>query len=180
MIIRYGAGYDNVDISYAKEKGIIVCNTPDYGTDEVSDTALAMIMNIARGISRYDYLSHFYKDTWQENTLPFIKRNCEYKLGVIGAGRIGASLLLKSNALRFDTHFYDPYVARGFEKTIASKRVETIDELLQTCDIISLNCPLTQETKNMVNLSFINKMKKRKFSCKYCKRSYHRGYRYFI
>lgn len=159
-IIRYGAGYDNVDLDYAKEKNIYVCNTPDYGTDEVSDTSIAMIMNIARGISLYDVQSRNYFDTWQENTIKSIKRNSEYKLGVIGVGRIGGSVILKANALKFDTYFYDPTLDYGIEKMINSKRVENLDDLLKNSDIISLNCPLTSTTKDMIDESFLNKMKK--------------------
>lgn len=158
-IVRYGVGYDAIDIDYAKSKNIYVCNTPDYGTEEVSDTAIAMIMNIARGITRYDYQCRNYTDTWQENTIKSIKRNSDYKLGVIGAGRIGGSVILKANALRFNTYFYDPYVPRGHEKMLNSKRVDTLEELLEDCDIISINCPLTAQTKGMINKSFIDKMK---------------------
>lgn len=158
-IVRYGVGYDAIDIDYAKSKNIYVCNTPDYGTEEVSDTAIAMIMNIARGITRYDYRCRSYADTWQENTIKSIKRNSDYKIGVIGAGRIGGSVILKANALRFDTYFYDPYVPRGHEKMLNSKRVDTRKELLEDCDIISINCPLTAQTKGMINKSFIEKMK---------------------
>jgi len=159
-IIRYGVGYDSIDLEYAKTKNIYVCNTPDYGTEEVSDTAIAMIMNIARGISRYDYQCREYSNTWQENILPSIKRNSEYNLGVIGAGRIGGSVLLKAKSLSLNTYFYDPYVPRGHEKMLGSKRLETIEELLEISDIVSINCPLTKETENMINASFISKMKK--------------------
>ena len=158
-IVRYGVGYDQIDIDYCRKKNIVVCNTPDYGTDEVSDTALAMIMNITRGISRYDYFSRSYFDTWQENTIKSIKRNNEIKLGVIGAGRIGGSLILKANALRFQTFFYDPYVVRGHEKMLNSTRLESLKEILNACDIISINCPLNSETKAMVDDEFISLMK---------------------
>lgn len=158
-IVRYGVGYDQIDIDYCRKRNIVVCNTPDYGTDEVSDTALAMIMNITRGISRYDYFSRSYFDTWQENTIKSIKRNNEIKLGVIGAGRIGGSLILKANALRFQTFFYDPYVVRGHEKMLNSIRLESLKEILNACDIISINCPLNSETKAMVDDEFISMMK---------------------
>ena len=158
-IVRYGVGYDAIDLEYAKSKNIYVCNTPDYGTEEVSDTSIAMIMNIARGITRYDYQCRAYRDNWQENTITSIKRNSDYKLGVIGAGRIGGSVILKANALRFQTHFFDPYVVRGHEKMLNATRVETLDELLSTCDIISINCPLSKETNGMIDESFISKMK---------------------
>ncbi|AXX92702.1 lactate dehydrogenase [Malaciobacter molluscorum LMG 25693] len=160
-MIRYGVGYDVFqDLEYFKQKGIYAVNTPDYGTDEVSDSAIAMIMNIARGISRYDYKCREYRDSWQINTLDYIKRTSDYKLGVIGAGRIGGSVILKANALRFQTHFYDPYLSAGTEKMLGAKRFDTLDELLETCDIISINCPLTDETKAMIDEKFISKMKK--------------------
>lgn len=161
-LVRYGVGYDVFeDLEYLKQKGIYASNTPDYGTEEVSDTAIAMIMNIARGITRYDYQCRDYKDgSWQTNTLNNIKRNSDYKLGIIGAGRIDGSVILKANALRFQTHFYDPYLSSGTEKMLGAKRVESLDELLETCDIISINCPLNKETNAMVDEEFISKMKK--------------------
>jgi lactate dehydrogenase-like 2-hydroxyacid dehydrogenase len=160
-MVRYGVGYDVFqDLQYIKQKGIYASNTPDYGTDEVSDTSIAMIMNIARGISRYDYQCREYDDgSWQTNTLKYIKRTSDYKLGVIGAGRIGGSVLLKANALRFQTHFYDPYLSSGTEKMLGAKRFESQDELLATCDIISINAPLNSETNAMINEDFISKMK---------------------
>ncbi|MDY0364632.1 MAG: NAD(P)-dependent oxidoreductase [Arcobacteraceae bacterium] len=158
-IVRYGVGFDAIDLEYAKSKNIYVCNTPDYGTEEVSDTAIAMIMNIARGISRYDYQCRAYRDNWQENTIKTIKRNSDYKLGIIGAGRIGGSVIQKANALRFQTYFFDPYVARGHEKMLGAKRVESLKELLNECDIVSINCPLSKETFGMINEDFISNMK---------------------
>jgi len=158
-IIRYGVGYDAIDLEYAKSKGIFVANTPDYGTEEVSDTAIAMIMNIARGISRYDFQCRKYTISWQENTISTIKRNSDYKLGVIGVGRIGGSVILKANALRFQTYFYDPYVSMGHEKMLNAQRCETLNDLLRECDIISVNCPLTNETFAMVDEKFIQEMK---------------------
>lgn len=160
-MVRYGVGYDVFqDLEYIKQKGIYASNTPDYGTEEVSDTAIAMIMNIARGITRYDYQCRDYKDnSWQTNTLKNIKRTSDYKLGVIGAGRIGGSVILKANALRFQTFFYDPYLSSGTEKMLGAKRVDSVDELLKECDIISINCPLNKETDSMIDENFISKMK---------------------
>ncbi|MCK9162303.1 MAG: hypothetical protein M0O97_06000 [Arcobacteraceae bacterium] len=158
-IVRYGVGYDTIDLKYTKSKNIYVCNTPDYGTEEVSDTAIAMIMNIARGISRYDYQCRAYRDNWQENTIKTIKRNSDYKLGIIGAGRIGGSIIQRANALRFQTYFFDPYMVRGHEKMLGAKRFETLEKLLNECDIISINCPLSKETFGMINEDFISNMK---------------------
>jgi D-3-phosphoglycerate dehydrogenase len=158
-IIRYGAGYDKIDTSEAARRGIIVCNTPDYGTDEVSDTALAMVLNISRGISSYNLAARGYHDTWQLNTDKRIRRHSELKLGIIGAGRIGGSLILKANACKLRTLFYDPYKPRGHEKMLNCRRVDSQGELLAEADILSVNCPLTDETRGMVNENFIARMK---------------------
>jgi D-3-phosphoglycerate dehydrogenase len=156
---RYGVGYDTLDIDYLKKKGIIACNNPDYGIDEVSDTAIAMIMNIVRGILLYDATAKSFTDTWQENVNPLLRRNSETMLGVIGAGRIGGSVLLKARALRFKTVFFDPYKERGYEKMLGAQRVESIEELLSLSDIVSLHCPLNKTTRGLVDKIFLDSMK---------------------
>ena len=158
-VIRYGVGYDNLDLAELKRRGIYACNTPDYGVDEVADTAIAMIMNIARGVSRYDYLCRTFTHGWQEPVLQPLRRTGVMTLGVVGAGRIGGSVLLKAFALGFHTVFHDPYRPPGHEKTLRSARTETLMELLSQTDIVSLNLNLTRESHMMVNARFIAAMK---------------------
>lgn len=158
-IQRYGAGYDSLDMEFLLSKDIIVCNTPDYGTDEVSDTALAFILNITRGISVYNELSKSYTDSWQENVNTRLRRTSNVTVGVVGAGRIGGSVLLKCNSLGYKTIFYDKYKERGHEKMLSSKRVDSLDELVSQSDIISFHVPLNSETKGMINEDLLSKMK---------------------
>ena len=159
-VIQYGVGYDNNDLELLKKRNIVLCNTPDYGTDEVADTTFAMILNIIRGISKYDFNSrHFNNNTWQINTIKTIKRTSEIKLGVIGAGNIGGSILKRAHNIGMMTFFYDPYVKSGYDKLLNSKRIYNLDDLISTCDVISINTPLTDETKGMVNKNFISLMK---------------------
>jgi C-terminal binding protein len=66
-VVRYGVGYDSIDLDEIKRRGLIFCNTPDYGTDEVSDTTITFIMNILRGVHVYDHICRNYSQTWQEN-----------------------------------------------------------------------------------------------------------------
>ena len=159
-VVRYGVGYDVIDLRVLREKKIVFCNTPDYGTDEVSDTAVGMILNVTRGISRYDVNCRNYENNlWQENTIIPLKRSSQMTVGVVGAGRIGGSILRKLKAIGFKILFFDPYKERGYEKMLDSGRVESLDELLSVSDIVSINTPLTKETKGMVDINFINKMK---------------------
>lgn len=158
-IIRYGVGYDKVDVSYAASKGIFVSNTPDYCTDEVSDTAIAFIMASARGICRYNHEAKLYESGWQENVIKEVKRTSEIKLGIIGAGRIGQSTILKAKAMKFNISFFDPYVTIGTEKVLNVRRHQSLQALLEESDIVSLHVPLTEETKGMVNADFLTQMK---------------------
>ncbi len=158
-IVRYGVGVDGVDLDAATRRGVVVCNTPDYGTEEVSDTALAFAMNATRGIARYDAQARRDRGTWQEATLPDLRRTSTRTLGVVGAGRIGGSVLLKARGLRFDTAFYDPYLARGQEKLLGAQRVESLEALLAASDIVSLHTPLNDETRGMVDRDFIEAMR---------------------
>lgn len=158
-VIRYGVGFDNIDMVYAKDHKITVCNTPDYGVDEVSNTAIGMLLAITRGIIQYDSQCRTYTDVWQDNTITGIKRASSIVLGVMGSGRIGSSVILKANALGFNTCIYDPYKERGYEKVINTCRYDTLDELLEESDVISIHTPLTDETLGLVDSSFVAKMK---------------------
>ena len=130
-IIRYGVGYDNIDLKELKRRKIVFCNTPDYGVDEVSDTTITMILNAVRGVNEYNFTAKKFVNTWQENIIKPIKRISNLNLGVIGAGRIGSSVLLKAKSINFNTFFYDPYKENGYEKTINAIRYDNLDDLLQ-------------------------------------------------
>ena len=164
-VVRYGVGYDNIDCSFLRKNKIVFCNTPDYGVDEVADTALAAILNFNRKINVYnanlkDKNSKKF-NLWQENTNKSIRRINKTNVGIIGAGRIGTSLLKKCKYLGFNCIFYDPFVSSGFEKTIGVKRKHDLYELLNISDYISVHVPLNKSTKKFINEKFIDNMKKR-------------------
>lgn len=159
LIIRYGVGYDKIDLYECKKRGITVCNNPDYCSEEVSATAISMILNIARGITKYDFDAKHYVEGWQENVNKKLLRNSNQTIGFIGVGRIGSLTLQQCKSLRFHTKFFDPYVVSGYEKVLNSTKAETLNELLNTSDIISIHCPLNNETKNIIDEKFISSMK---------------------
>jgi C-terminal binding protein len=159
-IVRYGVGFDNIDFDAVNRRELFFCNTPDYGIDEVSDTAIAMIMNISRGVTRYDFFCRNYNgSSWQENTNNSLRRSSQLTIGVIGAGRIGGSIIRKAKAIGFIVLFYDPYKDSGYEKMLGADRAYSVDKLLKVSDIVSINTPLTIETKGLVDKLFISKMK---------------------
>jgi len=158
-VVRYGVGYDNIDLVEIKKRGLFFCNTPDYGTDEVSDTVLAMILSLLRGIISYDKFSRGYTNSWQENIIPSLRRLSQQTLGVIGAGRIGTALMRKARVLGLNIIFYDPYKDSGYEKSIGVGRCYDLKELLSASDVVSIHTPLTEETRSMIDADFISAMK---------------------
>lgn len=160
-IIRYGVGYDNIDIEFCKQRNIIVANTPDYGIDEVSDSALAMILYLTRKIKVLELLAKEDPNYWlgKEFNLK-MKRLNTLSLGIIGLGRIGGSIAKKFSSFSRKISFYDPYIPNGYEKVFDIKRFKNLSDLLKESDIVTINTPLTNETKGMVNKSFLSQMKK--------------------
>jgi len=164
-VVRYGVGFDNIDLTYCKNNGIKVFNNPDYGVDEVSDTALAMIMNFSRCIGSYNSASRKLVATsnsnilWQENINQNALRLKCSTLGLVGAGRIGSALALKMKNIVGRVQFYDPYVSAGYEKVLGASRHGSLQSLLSTADIISVHVPLTVETKGLINDDFVRLMK---------------------
>jgi len=159
-VVRYGVGYDNIDLQALKERNIVFCNTPDYGVEEVSDTAVAMLLGFFRGVMRYDRDSRLLTGTlWQEEVIPMLRRSSGQTVGVIGAGRIGGSVCRKMKALGFNVSFFDPYLPSGYEKMIGVNRVSTLEELLSISDAISIHTPLTEETRGLVDDQFVRLLK---------------------
>ena len=95
-IVRYGVGYDNIDLDYCRKRKIIVANTPDYGIDEVSDSAIAMILTLTRKISALESLALSDPNYWLGKEIELkMKRLNTLSLGIIGLGRIGGSIAKK-------------------------------------------------------------------------------------
>tara|TARA_A100001015_G_scaffold153520_1_gene170384 strand:- start:1085 stop:2035 length:951 start_codon:yes stop_codon:yes gene_type:complete len=157
-IVRYGVGIDKINKNDIQKRNLIVCNTPDYASDEVSDTALAYLLMITRGVSKYNYDSRKNFSQWKFNTtIKQIKRSSKTVVGVIGAGRIGSKFIKKSILCGFETIYFDPYLKK---KCSHGKRCNNLNNLLAKSDVISVHTPLTKKTKNMIDASFLKKMKK--------------------
>ena len=163
-LIRYGVGCDNIDADEVRKRKLTLCNTPDYGIDEVSDTTIALLLSLTRGIVRYNNDSrYFLNNSWQENTYKELRRSRDMTVGVIGAGRIGGSVIIKLKALGFKVVFYDPFVGRGYEKTLGVDRYDDLVSFLGKVDIVSINASLTDSSYEMVDDSFIKKMKDKSY-----------------
>lgn len=159
LVVRYGVGFDNIDLDCLKNRGIKFANNPDYGVDEVSDTALAMCLFHSRRLAYYWLNKEQMLTNWQEFKAPNVKRTSKMNVLIIGLGRIGHASGRKMKALNYNISFFDPYKPAGYEKISGFNRVEKLSDGLPTADLVSLHCPLNNETKGFVNKKFIELMK---------------------
>ena len=130
VIVRGGVGFDNVDRPLCRQLGIPVANVPDYGTEEVADSALAMLLGLARGIHLANSVLRAGQGDWSyERAVPLMRLRGSV-LGIVGLGRIGTAMAMRGKSLGMDVAFFDPYKPDGYDKSLGIRRVETLDELL--------------------------------------------------
>ena len=147
-LIRNGVGFDSVDIQAAARHGIPVCNVPDYGTEEVADHAIALSMALCRQLFPLDEEAKHLG--WVIRVTPQLRRLRELVFGIVGLGRIGTATALRAKALGFQVCFYDPYLPNGIDKAVGISRVRTLEELLTKSDVLSIHCPLNEETHHLI------------------------------
>ena len=159
VIVRPGVGVDNVDHVTARSRGIPVANVPDYGTEEVADSAIGLTLSLTRGITT---LNSLLRDNptiaWKQTHVEPLPRLRGRGFGIIGLGRIGMATAVRAKALGMDVLFYDPHREDGYDKALGVRRVETLDELLNQSFVVSPHCPLTEETHHIINAETIAKM----------------------
>ena len=158
LIVRGGVGVDNVDRQFARKRGIPVANVPDYGSEEVADTAIAMTMALCRGTHVMNSRLREGQGPWSYKQVVPLARLRNRAFGVVGLGRIGTAAALRAKALGMDVVFYDPYKPDGSDKALGIRRVETLSELLAQSLVISIHCPLTDETRHMIDARAIARM----------------------
>ncbi len=158
LIARAGVGYDNIDFRFARERGIPVVNVPDYGSEEVADTAIGMMLALTRGIHVMNSRCREKRGPWGYQQVAPIARLRGRPFGVVGLGRIGTAVALRAKTLGMDVLFYDPYKPDGYDKALGVRRVESLDELLAQSMVVSLHCPHTEETRHMINAATIARM----------------------
>ncbi|HBW47655.1 TPA: hypothetical protein DEF17_06955 [bacterium] len=151
-VARAGVGVDNVDLAFAKEKGIGVMNTPGGSTSAVAELALGMMLSLCRSIPFAD--ASMKSGKWEKKSLIGVQL-ADKTLGIIGMGRIGRKLSEYARALGMTVIGYDPIVKTDLA---GIKRVE-LENLFESADWISLHVPMTPETKGIINDASIAKMK---------------------
>lgn len=146
-----GVGYNHIDLVAASERGITVMNTPDYGTTEVANHALALALNLLRGVQAYDRRLRRSNASWDARSLKSVKRLTGLHVGIYGLGRIGTAAALRFKAFGMDVGFYDPYVSVGQELALGLTRFDDLEGLMRRSDVLSLHANLTEENRHVFN-----------------------------
>lgn len=160
MIIKYGIGVNNIDVMAATEKGIYVCNVPDYGVEEVSDHAIAMIFALSKKLPIIT--KALRNGDWGYSSVVPLYRFSESVVGLVGLGRIPQLVAKKLKGFGVRILAYDPYV---MPETAEESGVELVDfdTLCKESDYISIHCPLTGGTNHLFNKRVFQMMKKTAF-----------------
>ena len=144
IVVRAGAGYDSIDTAYAKEKGVIVENTPGQNSNAVAELVFGLLVYTVR---------NFYNG----------KAGTELmgkKLGILAFGNVGRNVARIAKGFGMDVYAYDAFCPKEAIEEAGVKAVNSQDELFECCDIVSLHIPATAETKQSINYALVNKMKK--------------------
>jgi D-3-phosphoglycerate dehydrogenase len=156
IIVRYGVGVDNVDIEAAKARNIPVVNVPDYGTGEVADHAMSLLLSSIRKIPQI--VAQVRRGVWQITPCRPIMGLQGKTLGIAGFGNIGRDVARRAQSFGINTIGYDPYVQQPVFEQMNTQKVDW-NELLEKSDMISVHLPLTPDTKHIFNHDAFERMK---------------------
>ncbi len=156
-VVRYGVGYDNVDVEACSQYGVKVANVQGYGNQSVSDHAIALLFSCSRALwdPKFQVLQKFGSPPASD-----IFELHDKTLGIIGIGRIGSAFCKKASPFFHQVLAYDPYKPEDYFKELSAQKVG-LDELLKNSDVISLHCTLTAETAHVLDSEAFLKMDKK-------------------
>ena len=156
IICEAGTGYNNLDLGAAREKGIVVSNVPSYSSERVAHTAIMMILNLSSTMQvQMKMLGRGNHDNFTKNLqVPHVEVNGK-TLGIIGAGNIGRAVIKVAKALDMNILVY----TRTPREDADGIRYVDLETLLKNSDYVSLHCPLTPQTRHIINKETLTLMK---------------------
>lgn len=144
IVVRAGAGFDNIDIAYAKEKNVVVENTPGQNSNAVAELVFGLLVYAVR---------NFYNG----------KSGSELKgkkLGILAFGNVGRNVARIAKGFGMEVYAYDAFCPKEAIEAAGVRAVDSQDALFENCDVVSLHIPATPETKQSINAALVGKMKK--------------------
>ena len=157
VVGRAGVGVDNVDVEAATRRGIVVLNAPGGNTVSTAEHAFSLLLSVARKIPQAD--ASVREKNWDRKSFEGVELYNK-TLGVIGMGRIGSELSRRAIAFGMRVIAYDPYLSAARARSLQVELLDELDDLLAAADFISLHTPLTAETRHIVDLARLQKMKR--------------------
>lgn len=160
LLCEAGTGYNNLDVSAAREMGITVCNIPAYSSNRVAHTAIMMLLNLSSSMQvQMKMLAHGNHDNFTKSLQVNHVEVNEKTLGIIGAGNIGREVIKIAQALDMKILVY----TRTPREDTSSIRYVDLPTLLKESDYVSLHCPLTPQTRHLINQETLRLMKSTAF-----------------
>lgn len=156
IIGRAGVGVDNIDLPAATAKGIIVINSPSGNTTAATEHTMAMMLSLARHIPIANETTQ--KGEWNRKKYKGVELKGK-TLGIVGLGRIGGGVAIRSQSFDMNVIAYDPYMNEERAKNLGV-RVGSLQEVIRESDFITVHMPLTPETKGMISMKEMKEMKK--------------------
>jgi len=152
LIANFGTGVDHIDLHAAKAKGITVTNTPGVLTEDTADVAMALILSVPRRIAEGDAkVRDGSWAGWAPTGLLGHRINGK-RLGIIGMGAIGQAIARRARGFGMSIHYHNRKpVQPGVEEALEATYWESLDQMLPRMDIVSINCPSTDATRNLLN-----------------------------
>lgn len=160
IVSNYAVGYNNIDVEAAKELGILVSNTPDVLSEATADCAFALLLSVARKVREAeDSLRSGHFDGWH----PFGFLGTELhgkKAGILGMGRIGRAFARRARGFGMTILYHNRKPAGpDIEKQLGAVWMDTVDQLVENSDVLSLHCPLTPDTHHAIDARRLSMMK---------------------
>jgi len=158
IIANYAVGYNNIDVEYAKSKGIVVANTPGILTDATADLTMALILACARRLPEGE---RFVREGKFEGWKPELLLGLDLKgktLGIVGMGRIGFAVGQRAKAFGMKVVYFNRTRKANAENELNAKKV-SLEKLMKMSDVVSLHLPLTAETRGIIDKNKLNLLK---------------------
>jgi D-3-phosphoglycerate dehydrogenase / 2-oxoglutarate reductase len=155
LLMTPSVGFDHLDLAAARRRGVWATSAQDYCVEEMADSTIALLLALVRGIVFLD--RDVRAGGWSERAAGSPRRLSATRLGVIGAGRIGSAVIGRAKALGLDVWATDPHLS---EQAIAASGAHpaSLDELLASCDAVTLHVPLTDETAGLLGAPQLARM----------------------